>query len=93
MTELNDAELGTLLIGATRDALPRYGYIVRDVCDLLVTHWPELPERARAIIKREVEEAFLEYEAFTEQAVGAKIMPLGGASDRAEWRRVRGLYR
>ncbi|MNZ37485.1 hypothetical protein D3C78_549320 [compost metagenome] len=78
-----------LLIAATRYALGRKTYVVMDICDGLVSAWPLIPEKTRAIIARDIEEAFQQDDEARTDGSGYKA--LGMDCDRAQWERVRAL--
>ncbi|MCY1275356.1 hypothetical protein D9M69_470750 [compost metagenome] len=79
-----------LLIAATRYALGRQTYVVGDICDGLVRAWPLIPEQTRAVLRRDIEEAFQRDDEA--RAEGATCRALGMDCDRAQWERVRALF-
>lgn len=87
---MTDDEQLTLYVGATRYYLGRMTYAVTDYCNLLIRHWPQLGKQARAIIARDVDEAFVRDDEA--RAAGAEYKPLGMDADRKQWERVRALW-
>lgn len=80
-----------MAVAAVRYCLGRMSYIVGDCADWLVSVWPTLEEGARNCIQRDVEEAFVRDDEARER--GDEYKPLGMDCDRAEWERVRKLWR
>lgn len=85
----NDEQL-TLWVGAFRYYLGRMTYAVGEFCWLLINQWPELPEMVRILIQRDLEEAF---ERDDKLRQNGPYTPLGADCDRAEWEKVRSLWR
>lgn len=79
-----------MVIAATRYCLGRMTYIVGDCADWLVKLWPLLGDPTRAIIRRDIEEAFRRDD--DDRAAGRDYKALGHDCDRAEWAKVRGLW-
>jgi hypothetical protein len=79
-----------MLIDAVRYATGRCTYQVGTTCDWLCAHWPRLPEHARSIIQRDVEEAFARDDR--DRANGSQYKALGHDCDRRDWERVRALW-
>jgi hypothetical protein len=77
----------TLWIGAFRYYLGRMSYAVGNFCDLLMAHWPALNGRVKALIQRELDEAFKQDDEMRYD--GKEYLPLGHDCDRAQWERVR----
>ena len=77
------------IISAVRYALGRQTYIIADTTDWLLLHWEELPGRARATVRADVEEAFGRDDRAQGKPYGG---PLGMAQDRERWERVRALW-
>lgn len=73
-----------------RYVLGRMSYAVSEWVDWCVRAWPDIPESERAIIRRELDEAFMRAE-YCDQ-IGAHFSPLGSECDREQWERVRALY-
>ncbi len=69
-----------MIIDATRYALGRRTYQVSVTCEWLLANWTEVPEDAREIIQRDIEEAF------------RRRGGTGDPYDRAEWDKVRALW-
>ena len=80
-----------MVTAAFRYCLGRMTYIVSDCADWLVWQWPKINERAKNIIKRDLEEAFKDDDE--SRAAGKDRHPLGHDCDRREWERVRALWR
>ena len=77
-------------LAAVRYCLGRMTYIVSDCADWLVQQWPNIKPSARAIIQRDIEEAFARDDEARE--AGKEHKPLGCDCDRAEWEKVRKLW-
>lgn len=88
---MTDYEKSTLWIGAFRYYCGRMTYAVSDFVDLLVQEWPNLPEHAHAIIKRDLDEEFRLDDAARAGAHNGRT--LGHDCDREQWERVRNLWR
>lgn len=87
-----------------RYTLGRMTYAVQVWVNWAVTAWPTLPESTRDLIERELEEKFYyDDRTRTDIANAAKahkvlppnvdIKPLGHDCDRAQWQRIRDLYK
>jgi hypothetical protein len=68
----------------------RRTYVTADCADWLIEIWPGLKETARAVIRRDLEQAFVDDDEARARGDGYK--PLGDSCDRAEWERVRRLW-
>lgn len=75
---------------AFRYCCGRMTYIVSDCADWLIEQWPNISDRAKAIIKRDLEEAFKSDDEDRER--GSDYKALGHDCDRAQWERVRSLW-
>lgn len=80
-----------MVIAGFRYALGRRTYAVGICADWLIEQWPNLKEDTRAVIKRELEEEFARDDAARDHK--NEYLPLGADCDRAEWERVRGLWK
>ena len=80
-----------MIIAAVRYCIGRMTYIVIDCADWLIAIWPALDDRTKAIIQRDIDEAFVSDDEAREEGRGYK--PLGHDCDRAEWERVRSLWK
>jgi hypothetical protein len=80
-----------MAIAAFRYCLGRMTYIVQDCAHWLVRTWPAMPDRTKAQIQRELEEAFKRDDA--DRAAGRQHKELGWDCDRREWERVRKLWK
>lgn len=79
-----------MVIAAVRYCLGRMTYIVGDCADWLISIWPTLDEKTRAIVQRDIEsEIKIDDE---NRAEGREHCRLGMDCDRAEWERVRKLW-
>ena len=87
---MSEEQILTLWLGAFRYYCGRKSYAVGSFCDLLIAQWPELPERTRALIRRDLEEEFERDERA--RAEGRQYLPLGWDCDRDAWQRVRDLW-
>lgn len=82
-----DDEKLTLWLGAFRYYLGRMTYAVSDFCELLIKQWETLPERTKALIKKELAVAIREDD---ENRLDGKYYPgLGHDCDRHQWLKVR----
>lgn len=88
MTDYGRDEL--MVIAATRYCMGRNTYIVSDCCDWLIRIWPDLLPNTRAVIKRDVNDAFEDDDAARREQ--RNFRPLGWDCDRQEWDRVRKLW-
>ena len=93
---MNDNEMTTLWLSATRYHLGRM--IVADFCGMLRRAWPALPDETRELIQRDIEEEFIRDDEAREKCKNIvpfdKIwLPLGHDIDRAEWEKVRELWK
>lgn len=79
-----------MAIAAVRYCLGRTSYIVSDCADWLIDNWQRLPDSARAIIQRDIEEEFRRDDEA--RAEGQDFKPLGWDCDRAAWAKVRQLW-
>ena len=64
--------------------------VVSAFIDDLIKNWPRLSKKARSLIERDLERAFLEDDDL--RANGASYKRLGHDSDRQEWGKVRRLW-
>ena len=82
---------GLMAVSAVRYCLGRRTYIVSDCKEWLCEIWDKLPEKAKAIIQRDVEEAFQRDDEARESGKGH--LELGHDCDRRSWEQVRKLWR
>lgn len=91
---MNDADKSTVWIGACRYYMGRMSYAVGNFCEALRREWPALPEHAKQIIKRDLEEEIKRDDQ--SRADGESSIythnPLGHDCDREEWLKVRALW-
>jgi hypothetical protein len=80
-----------MAIAAVRYCLGRQSYIVSDCASWLIAAWPDLSEDARKTICRDVDEEFARDDEARER--NAEYKPLGADCDRADWERVRALWK
>lgn len=80
-----------MAVSAVRYCLGRMTYIVGDCVDWLISAWPDLKPNAQAVIKRDIEEAFARDD--DDRAEGREYKALGHDCDRAEWERVRRIWK
>lgn len=81
---------GVMISSAFRYCVGRRTYMPGVCADWLVRNWAVIPEHARSIIKRDLEE---EFERDDEaRAEGRDYKPLGDDCDRRTWGRVRALW-
>lgn len=79
-----------LWIGAFRYYCGRMTYAVGSFCAALCEAVPTLPERARIVIARDLDEAFARDDSARDR--GAEYKPIGHDIDRAEWQKVREAF-
>ncbi len=79
-----------MAIAAVRYCLGRMTYITSDCSEWLVAQWPNIMPRARAVIQRDIDEAFARDDEARE--AGDSYKPLGWDCDRAVWQKVRELW-
>ena len=79
-----------MAVAAFRYSLGRMTYIVGDCADWLIEQWPNIAERARNIIQRDLDEAFKRDDEY--RADRQDYKPLGHDCDRAQWEKVRRLW-
>ena len=80
-----------MIIAAVRYCLGRQSYIVGDCCDWIIANWQDWSERTRNLIQSDIEEEFKRDDESREE--GREFHPLGMDMDRAEWERVRRLWK
>ena len=80
-----------MVTAAFRYCCGRQTYIVGCCADWLIEQWPNFADSTKVLIQRELEEEFKRDDAARERKDDYK--PLGHDCDRAEWERVRGLWR
>jgi len=81
-----------LVVNATRYCMGRMTYAVGQHIEWLVRHWPELDDRTRRQIERDLERDF-EADDRARRDGRVAYLPLGMDCDRRQWERVRDLYR
>ena len=79
-----------MAIAAVRYCLGRMTYITSDCSEWLVHQWPNIKPNARAVIQRDIDEAFARDDEARE--AGDSYKPLGWDCDRAAWQKVRELW-
>jgi len=94
IVNFTEEEQSTVWIGACRYYTGRMTYAVGNFCDALIRHWPVLPDHARSIIQRDVEEAFRRDDEARARfhRINIGSYPLGHDCDRVEWEKVRALW-
>ena len=80
-----------MVIAAFRYCLGRQTYIVNDCTDWLISIWPQLRDKAKKVIQRDLEEAFARDD--DARAEGQTYRLLGMDCDRRDWERIRQLWR
>lgn len=80
----------TLWIGALRYYMGRQTYAVSDFCDLLIQNWPELSDKTKVLIKRDLKDKFKRHNQAMQEK--SSYRPLGADTDVAQWQRVRELW-
>ena len=80
-----------MVVAAVRYCIGRMTYIVGDCADWIIANWKDWPESTRAIIKRDIEEAFRHDDIDREQ--NRPVKTLGMDCDRQQWERVRSLWK
>lgn len=82
-----------MVIAAFRYCLGRMSYIVSDCTQWLIHNWETIPDHAKTIIQKELDEAFARDAERTGSESDPLISPLGWPCDKAEWAKVRALWR
>ena len=82
-----------MAVAAVRYCLGRRTYIVSDCQKWLCAIWDKLPEKAKDIIQRDVEEAFKRDDEDRANGKDYRVRTLGSDCDRRCWERVRKLWR
>lgn len=90
---MTDASKTLVWLGATRYYLGRMTAAVGSFCDLLRVEWKHLPQETRDLIQRDVEEEFRRDDNARGWELEPHAFPLGMDCDRAEWEKVRKLWR
>ena len=100
---LTEPQQLVLWLGALRYYLGRSTGAVHEFCEMLIATWPALSMNVRALVQRDIEEAFarddIEWDhvaartPFGEKPVRPLNMPLGQECDWQAWRQVRALWR
>lgn len=80
-----------MAVAAVRYCLGRMTYIVSDCADWIIEQWPNISEGAQKTIQRDIDDAFVSDDE--ERARGKEYKTLGHDCDRAQWDRVRKLWR
>jgi hypothetical protein len=88
---MNDTDTETLWIAAFRYYTGRRTYAVSDFCALLIAQWPKLPQKCRLLMERELEWFYAADNKARLDPEGTRH--LGDDCDRAEWDKVRELWR
>lgn len=81
-----------MALAAFRYCLNRKTYIAGDCADWLIENWDSFSPRTRAIIRRELDEAFEQDAKAIRFADGREHKPLSMDCDRREWEWVRALW-
>jgi len=84
--EKNHGRAGLMITAAVRYCLGRRTYIVSDCADWIVANWNDWPDNVKAIIRRDIEEAFIRNDEW-----GAGGL-LGDDCDKRKWEKVRELW-
>lgn len=80
-----------MVIASFRYCLGRRTYAVGICADWLIEQWPNFKEDTKAAIKRELEEEFMRDD--DARSGNDDYLLLGANGDRAQWERVRGLWK
>ena len=84
---------GLMAVSAVRYCLGRRTYIVSDCQVWLCEIWDKLPEKAKDIIQRDVEEAFKRDDEDRANGKNYSVRTLGSDCDMRCWEQVRKLWR
>ena len=87
---MNDIQQQTLWVGATRYYMGRMTYAVSEFCDLLIAEWPNLDDRTKFLIRRDLTEEIKRDDE--DRAEHKTYTRLGNDCDRQEWDRVTALW-
>jgi hypothetical protein len=77
---------GLMITSAIRYCLGRRTYIVSDCCDWIVANWNDWPDNVKAIIRRDIEEAFTRDRLWQGESL------LGDDRDKRAWEKVKALW-
>lgn len=80
-----------MVISAFRYCLGRRTYAAGICADWLIEQWPNFNEKTKYLIRRELNAGFVQDDLARDR--GDDYLPLGRDCDRAEWERVRGLWK
>ncbi len=83
----------TMAVAAVRYCLDRRTYIVPDCQEWLYEIWDKLPEKAKAIIRCDIEGAFRRDDEDRANGKDYRARALGSDCDRRSWEKVRKLWR
>ena len=81
-----------MAVSAVRYCIGRRTYIVGMCADWLISVWPRMDKRTRALIQDDLEWEFKRDDEARKETGFPPILPLGDDCDRAEWERVRKLW-
>lgn len=84
---------GVMAVSAVRYCLDRRTYIVSDCQEWLYEIWDKLPEKAKAIIRCDIEGAFRRDDEDRANGKDYRDRALGSDCDRRCWEKVRKLWR
>ena len=80
----------TLWVGALRYYMGRMTYAVEEFCELLIAEWPNLDDRTKELIRRDLGEQMARDDK--DRAENRNYKRLGHDCDRASWERVSKLW-
>lgn len=81
---------GLMAVASFRYCLGRVTYIVDEFSRLIIKQWPILPEPAKKLIERELDDAFKKDDY--DRLDGKGYYALGNDCDRESWEKVRNLW-
>ena len=90
---MTDDQMMTLWLGSFRYHCGQMTYTLGLFVEMLIQHWPTLPEATKALIRRDLEEEFERDDRQRAESPTGLWMPLGHDCDRTEWERVRALWK
>jgi hypothetical protein len=88
---MNNTQQTTLWLGAFRYYLGRRTYAVSEFCELLIQEWPTLDDETKNLIESELENDFVRDNIARKHQLS--YLPLGMDCDRAQWEKIKELYK
>ena len=90
---MSDDKLTMLWLGAFRYYCGRVTADVGSFANMLICEWPSMPAQLKEFIKRDLDREFRRDDEVRANRPNSLVLPLGHDCDRAEWERVRALWK